>query len=140
MIKFLLCIKKCDLQLHNNALPKSGHTIIWDKSHLSMIGKRLLPGIGFFLIVDFLKSLMHKNGSVSKESACNAEDSGLIPGSGRSPGERNGNLLQDSYLENSIDRETWQAIVHGIARVGHNLATKPPLMHKNLWIILITIL
>ena len=49
---------------------------------------------------------MHKNGSVGKESACNAEDPGLIPGSGRSPGERNGNLLQDSYLENSIDRET----------------------------------
>ena len=55
--------------------------------------------------------------SVSKESACNAGNLGLIPGSGRSPGERNGNLLQSSCLENSMDREVWQATVHGVARV-----------------------
>ena len=41
--------------------------------------------------------------SDSKTSACNAGDLGLIPGSGRSPGEGNGNLLQYSYLENSMD-------------------------------------
>ena len=45
-----------------------------------------------------------------------ARDVGLIPGSGRSPGERNGNPLQDSCLENSTDRGVWQATVHGIAK------------------------
>ena len=42
--------------------------------------------------------------SDSKESACNAGDPGLIPGSERSPGEGNGYALQYSFLENSIDR------------------------------------
>ena len=54
-------------------------------------------------------SLLHyilrdPDGLDGKESACNAGDLGLIPRSGRSPGERNGNPLQNSYLENSIDR------------------------------------
>ena len=53
------------------------------------------------------------DGSDSKESACNAGDSGLIPGVGRSPGEGNGNPLQYSCLENSMDREAWWATVHG---------------------------
>ena len=43
------------------------------------------------------------DGSDGKASACNVGDPGLIPESGRSPGERNGNLLQDSCLENSMD-------------------------------------
>ena len=43
-------------------------------------------------------------GSDSKESACNAGDSGLIPGSEKSPGEGNGNPLKYSCLENSMDR------------------------------------
>ena len=46
-------------------------------------------------------------GSDSKESACNAGDPDLIPGMGRSPGERNGNPLQYSCLENSMDRGVW---------------------------------
>ena len=54
-------------------------------------------------------------GSDGKESACNVGDPGSIPGSGRSPGEENGNPLQYSCLENSMDREAWQAIVHGVA-------------------------
>ena len=52
-------------------------------------------------------------------------DPGLIPGLRRSPGEGNGSPLQDSCLENPMDRGAWQAIVHGVARVGHNLVTKP---------------
>ena len=63
--------------------------------------------------------------SVGKESACNAEDPGSIPGLGRSPGEGNGNPLQYSCLENPIDRAAWRATVHGVTRVGHDLATKP---------------
>ena len=64
--------------------------------------------------------------SVGKESACNAADPGSIPGLGRSPGEGNGNLLQHSCLENPLDKGASQATAHGVARVGHNLATKPP--------------
>ena len=54
--------------------------------------------------------------SDDKESACNAGDSGLIPESGRSPGEGNGNPLQYSCLENSMDRGAWEATVHGAAK------------------------
>ena len=64
--------------------------------------------------------------SVAKESACNAGDLGSIPGSGLSPEIGNGNPLQYSCLENPMDKGTWQAIVHGVARVRHNLMTKPP--------------
>ena len=55
-------------------------------------------------------------GSVGKESACNAGDLGLIPGSGRAPGEGNSNPLQYSCLENSIDEGARQGTVHGIAK------------------------
>ena len=68
----------------------------------------------------------HYDSSVGKSSACNAGDPGLILGLGRSPGEGNDNPVQYSYLENPIERGAWQATVHGIARAGHNLATKPP--------------
>ena len=54
-------------------------------------------------------------GSDSQESACNTGDQGLIPGSGRSPGEGNGNLVQYSCLENSMGRGDWRATVHGVA-------------------------
>ena len=59
-----------------------------------------------------------------KESAHNVGDQGLIPGSGRSPGEGNGNPLQYSCLENPMDRGAWQATVHGVSRVGHNWVTE----------------
>ena len=55
-------------------------------------------------------------GSDSKESACNAGDLDLIPGSGRVPGEGNGYPLQYSCLENSMDRGDWQVTVHGVAK------------------------
>ena len=67
--------------------------------------------------------------SVGKESACNAEDWGSIPGSGRSPGKGNSNPLQYCCLENPMDRGAWQATVHGVARVGHDLVTKSPPPH-----------
>ena len=51
--------------------------------------------------------------SDGKESACNTGDPGSIPGSGRPPGEGNGNPLQYSCLENPMDRGAWQATVHG---------------------------
>ena len=52
--------------------------------------------------------------SDSRESACNVGDPGLIHGSGRSLGEGNGNPLQNSCLENHMDRGAWQAIVHEV--------------------------
>ena len=64
--------------------------------------------------------------SVGKSSACNAGDPGSIPGLGRSPGEENGSPLQYSCLENPMDKGDWQATVHRIVRVRHDLASKPP--------------
>ena len=55
-------------------------------------------------------------GANGKESACNAGDLGSVPGVGSSPGEGNGNPLQDSCLENSMGRGAWQATVHGVAK------------------------
>ena len=54
--------------------------------------------------------------SAGKESDCNAGDPGLIPGSGCSLGEGNGNPLQYSCLGNPMDREAWGAIVYGILK------------------------
>ena len=53
-------------------------------------------------------------GSDGKESACNARDLGSITGSGRSPGGGNGNPLQYSCLEISINRVAYRATVHGV--------------------------
>ena len=61
-------------------------------------------------------SLGFPGGSEVKASACNAGDLGSTPGSGRSPGEGNGNPLQYSCLENPMDREAWQPIVYGTAK------------------------
>ena len=56
-----------------------------------------------------------------KNLPANAGDKGLIPGSGRSPGEGNGNSLQYSCLGNPMDRGAWWIAVHGVVkRVGHN--------------------
>ena len=82
----------------------------------------------------FIHIFGHKyfpGGSVVKNLSANAEDAGdmgFIPGSGKLPGEGNGNPLQYSCLEIPMDRGAWQATVHGVARVGHDLATKPPPM------------
>ena len=55
-------------------------------------------------------------GSDGKESVCNAGEPGSIPGWGRCPGGGNGNPLQFSCLENSMDRGTWWAIDHGVTK------------------------
>ena len=68
----------------------------------------------YFILLDF------PDDSVGRDSTCNAGDYGvisLIPGSGRFPGEGNGNLLQYSCLGNPMDRGAWQApTVHGVAK------------------------
>ena len=55
-------------------------------------------------------------GSDGEESTCNAGDPSSIPGWGRSSGEKNGNPLQYSSLENSMDRGDWQGTVHGLTK------------------------
>jgi len=55
-------------------------------------------------------------GSNGKESACNLEDLGLIPGLGRSSGEGNGNPFQNSCQENLLDKGAWRAAVHGVTK------------------------
>ena len=93
-------------------VPGAGHGCLWGMS-----------------VLCFMNSCQDFPGSsVGKESGCRAGDLGLIPGSGRAPGEGNHNPLQYSCLENPMDRRAWQATVHGVARVGHNLVSKPPLI------------
>ena len=67
------------------------------------------------LVAQTVKNLPAKK-KKKKESACNEGDLGSIPGSGRSPGEGNGNPLQYSCLENPMDREAWWATIHGVTK------------------------
>jgi len=60
-----------------------------------------------------------------EESACSAGDAGLIRGLGRSPGEGNGNPLQDSCPGNPTDKGAWQVTVLWVSRVKHDLVPKP---------------
>ena len=69
-------------------------------------------------------------GSGGKETACNAGDPGLIPGSGRPPEEGNGNPLQYSSLENPMDRGAWRATTHGVAESRTRLSAYPNLAVK----------
>ena len=62
-------------------------------------------------------------GSDSKKPTCNAGDLGLIPGLGRSPGEGNGNPLQYSHLENSMDGGAWLATIHRFKKSDMTEAT-----------------
>ena len=62
-------------------------------------------------------------GSDGKESASNEWDPGSIPESGRYPGEGNDNPLQDSCLDNPMERGDWQVTVHGVTKSQNNWAT-----------------
>ena len=70
----------------------------------------------YIYIYIYMTNVCFPGGSDGKESACNAGNLGLIPGSGRSPREGNGNPLQYSCLENPKDRGAWQATVHGVTK------------------------
>ena len=83
------------------------------------------------------------NGSVGKESVCNAGDTGdagSTPGWGRSPGEGNGNPLEQSCLENPIARGAWQVVVRGVTESGTTehkadaeVVSKVQVLNKYLW-------
>ena len=78
------------------------------------------PGLGtckrLLALCPFSPSKCLPGGSDGTASACNAGDLGSISGSRRPPGEGNGNPLQDSCLENSMDGGAWWATVHGVAK------------------------
>ena len=62
-------------------------------------------------------------GSVVKSLPANAGDPGSIPGPRRSPGEGNGNPLQNSFLGNPVAREAWQATIQGVTKSWTQLST-----------------
>ena len=66
--------------------------------------------------LEFPGGSVGKNPPAKQETACNVGDTGLIPGSGKSPGEGNGNPLQYSYLGNPTDRGAWWTTAHGVAK------------------------
>ena len=68
------------------------------------------------VIQSFYMCMGFPGGSNDKESVCNSEDPGSIPGLGRSPGEGNGNPLQYSCLGNPVDSGARQATVRGVAK------------------------
>ena len=74
-------------------------------------------------------------GSVIKNPPANAGDMGSIPGSGRSPAEENGNPLQYSCLENSMDSGAWRTSVHGVAKSDMTECTRhcQPLKLSSSW-------
>ena len=77
----------------------------------------ILPNLNFLSVNENNNRVdMKFNGSDSKESACNAEDLGSVPGSGRSPGEGNRKPLYYSCLENPMYRRAWQATVHRVTK------------------------
>ena len=75
-----------------------------------------ISGLNFHFYQQIALDLIFPGGSDGEESACNAGDPGLIPESGRSPGEGNGNLLQYYFLENPMNRGAWWATVHGVTK------------------------
>ena len=85
-------------------------SLLW--CHFSCL---LGPGVHKLLFVASV-NYGFPGGSDSKASICNAGDMGSIPGLGKSPGEGNGNPLQHSCLESPVDRRTWWATVHGMAK------------------------
>ena len=101
--------------------PAQGRVVTDKCNPVSMIWE-VAMSLPIFLL-PILNSLLPKWLS-GKEYPCQAGDVRSIPGSRRSTGGGNGNPFQSSCLGNLMDRKAWWATVHGVTRVGHNLATK----------------
>ena len=80
------------------------------------MNKKKRTQVKIILIIDSTNLLGFLGDSDSKDSACNSGDLGLIPGLGRPPRKGNGNPLQHSCLENSMDRGAWWTTVHGVTK------------------------
>ena len=90
------------------------------------LGTKIVSGIGLLRRLKTFTQVRYgfPGDSVVKNLPANAGDLGSVSGSGRSPGEGNGNPLQFSCPEDSTDRGDWRPVVHGVARVRHDLATE----------------
>ena len=95
---------------------------------------RTLKSLVFKIYHQVILIMGFPGGSMVKNLPANTGDTGdsvLIPGSGRSPGEGNGNPPHYSCLENSMDRRAWKATVHGVAKSWTQLSMQ---ILYNLWI------
>ena len=116
-----------------NIIKNMGHWTWWSWEPLPCDIFQLGHGnllLNYFQVISFITQLI-KSPPAVQVSACKAGDPGSIPRSGRSPGEGNGNPLQYSHLRNPMDRGAWQAIDHGVIRVGHDLMPKLPPPHQS---------
>ena len=102
-------LKRAELQLHRSSTGQGVFVACLCRSECcgSGISGQILSFMGF------------PGGSAVRNLPANAGDMDLIPGSGRSAGEGNGNPLQCSCLENSMDRGAWLATAHGVEKIGH---------------------
>ena len=87
----------------------SFHSFLFYSALQKLFPLLCLPAHCFVLLLQIFCYWFLPDSSVSKQSACNAGDPGSIPGSGRFPGEGNGNPLQYSCLENPMDKGAWWA-------------------------------
>ena len=91
----------------------SAHTSVHGTEPLGRVVRG--PGVSLFFPLSLVTGLLDLPRWLSgEESACQAGDVGSIPGSGRSPGEGNGDSLQYSNLGNAMDRGAWRAVVRGV--------------------------
>ena len=114
MISFTALLHFTCLSLYS--ISKSRHFSIFKGNQDYQSNDKLPLGQMFFDDLYEVQVLGFPGGSDGKESNCNSGDLGSIPGSGRFPGEGNGYPLQYSCLENSKDRGTWWATVHGVTK------------------------
>ena len=96
---------------------------------VGVLGGRSPGEFLLFFLINFYRSVVALEDFSRKESACNAGDADSIPGSGRSPGGRHGNSLQDSCLENPMDREAWRATYSPQGRKGLGNTEAPEHTH-----------
>ena len=92
---------------------KSYLVIKWKNREKLVVSTTLLVQT---IIVAIWYAMGFPGGSDGKESTSSVGDLGSLPGSGRSLGERNGNLLQDACLENLMDRGAWWTTVHRVTK------------------------
>ena len=101
--------------------------VFW--GNFTLFSKMTAP---IYILISLMDQLVKNLPLIQETTASNAGDLSLIPGSGRSSGEGNDYSLQYSCPENSMDRGAWGATVHGVIRVGRDLATKPA-PHSHHW-------
>ena len=111
----LLGNKRGEKRLIQITVPCTNHFHIQDQKNLSF-----KKNVTRMTLVVFSVATMLPRWLSGKESACSAGDTGLISGSGRSPGGGNGNLLQYSGLENPVDVEPGRQQSTGLQRVRHD--------------------